>query len=102
MAKPGGWLERLRAGLARTRAGLAERVEGLLGGGRIDDSVYEGLEEDLIQADMGVATTMRIMDGLREQVRRESPPDSPGVQAHFEAESVADLEPVVWPLNLAP
>src|SRR5690606_40962476 len=102
MAKPGGWLERLRAGLARTRAGLAERVEGLLGGGRIDDSVYEGLEEALIQADMGVATTMRIMDGLRERVRRESPRDAAAVKELLREEILAVLELVAKPLTLSP
>ncbi|HLT58765.1 MAG TPA: signal recognition particle-docking protein FtsY [Limnochordales bacterium] len=102
MAQPGGWLARLRAGLARTRAGLAERVEGLLGGGRIDESVYEGLEEALIQADMGVATTMRIMDGLRERVRRESPRDAAAVKELLREEILAVLEPVAKPLTLAP
>ncbi|HEY8416443.1 MAG TPA: signal recognition particle-docking protein FtsY [Limnochordales bacterium] len=98
----GGWLQRLRDGLARTRAGLVERVEGLLGGGRIDESVYEGLEEALIQADMGVATTMRIMDGLRERVRREAVRDPAAVKGLLQEEILAVLKPVARPLLRAP
>ena len=98
----GGWLQRLREGLARTRAGLVERVEGLLGGGRIDESVYEGLEEALIQADMGVATTMRIMDSLQERVRRESVRDPAAVKGLLQEEILAVLRPVARPLERAP
>ena len=67
MTKEGGWLQRLRAGLSRTRSGLKERMDELLGGrgGRVDESVYEGLEEALILADAGMAAAMRIIDGLR-------------------------------------
>ena len=99
MAFGGGWLQRLREGLARTRAGLAERVDALLGG-RIDDEVFEGLEEALIQADTGVATTMRIMDALRERVRRESPRDAAAVKTMLQEEILAVLKPVARPLTV--
>nr|MBO2478126.1 signal recognition particle-docking protein FtsY [Bacillota bacterium] len=101
MAFGGGWLQRLREGLARTRAGLAERVDTLLGG-RIDEEVFEGLEEALIQADAGVATTLRIMDRLRERVRRESPRDPAAVKTMLQEEILAVLKPVARPLNVKP
>lgn len=100
MVKQGGWLQRLREGLSRTRTGLKERVDELLGGrgGRIDESVYEGLEEALILADTGVAATMRIIDGLRERVKEEKPADEEAVKRLLREEIAALLRPVASPL----
>lgn len=100
MTKQGGWLQRLRAGLSRTRTGLKERVDELLSGrgGRIDESVYEGLEEALIMADTGVAATMRIIEGLRERVKEERPADEEAVKRLLQEEIVALLRPIGRPL----
>jgi fused signal recognition particle receptor len=43
----------------------------VLGAGEIDDETWEDLEALLIQADMGVPTTLELVDGLRERVNRE-------------------------------
>lgn len=98
----GGWLQRLRSGLSRTRSGLRDKVDDLLAGrgGRIDDSVYDGLEEALIQADMGVAATMRIIDGLRERVRTERVRDEAAVRALLQEQITEILLPVARPLNI--
>lgn len=100
VTKKGGWLQRLRDGLSRTRTGLKERVDELLSGrgGRIDESVYEGLEEALIMADTGVAATMRIVEGLRERVKEERPADEEGVKRLLQEEIVALLKPIAAPL----
>lgn len=100
MSKQGGWLQRLRAGLSRTRSGLRERVDELLSGrgGRVDESAYEGLEEALIAADTGVSATMRIIDGLRERVREERPRDEAAVRALLQEQIVDLLRPVAQPL----
>lgn len=100
MAKQGGWLQRLKEGLSRTRTGLKERMDELLSGrgGRIDESVYEGLEEALILADTGVAATMRIIEGLRERVKAEKPADEEAVKQLLKAEIVDLLNPIAKPL----
>jgi fused signal recognition particle receptor len=65
-------LTRLKEGLARTRNGLVEKINRLVNASTaIDDSVLESLEEILIQADVGVATTMAVIESIRERVRRE-------------------------------
>lgn len=65
-----GFIARLREGLARTRQGLAGRVQGLLQGRKaIEEDLYEDLEEVLIQADLGLETTMKLMAWLRERVQ---------------------------------
>jgi fused signal recognition particle receptor len=50
---------------------LGVKLRSLLGGGRLDESFFEELEDLLIEADIGAATTMEITDELREMVRRE-------------------------------
>lgn len=102
MTKSGGWLQRLKSGLGRTRDGLRDRVGGLLAGrgGRIDEDVYDGLEEALIGADMGVAATMRIIDGLREQVRAQRVQDEEGVRKLLQEQIAAILTPVAAPLSV--
>lgn len=63
-------LKGLKASLSKTRQGLVERVEQILSGHKgIDESLYEELEEALIQADVGVDTTLRLLEGLRQKVR---------------------------------
>lgn len=104
MAQAGGWLQRLKSGLARTRDGLKDKVDGLLAGrgGRIDETVYDGLEEALIGADMGVSATMRIIDGLRERVREERARDEQDVRRLLQEEIAAILKPVAAPLTVNP
>ncbi|MCL6519779.1 MAG: signal recognition particle-docking protein FtsY [Armatimonadetes bacterium] len=52
--------------------GLFQKVDQLLSRGRlVDDEFFDELEEALIQADLNVHTTMRIVSGLREDARKE-------------------------------
>lgn len=67
-----GLFSRLRSGLARTRQGLADRVKGLVAGREsFDEGLYEELEAVLLQADIGVETTLELLKRLRERVRQE-------------------------------
>ncbi|MDE2572228.1 MAG: signal recognition particle-docking protein FtsY [bacterium] len=62
---------KLRDSLFKSRAALS-RVEHLARERRpLDDACWEELEETLIAADFGVATTEKILDGLKEVARRE-------------------------------
>ena len=45
------------------------RIVGLLRSPRLDESVWEEIEEILISSDVGVETSLRVIDSLREQVR---------------------------------
>ncbi|MBT3269074.1 signal recognition particle-docking protein FtsY [Candidatus Poribacteria bacterium] len=63
-----GFLRRLMDGLSKTRATLTRQVTALLSIGRaIDEDLLEELEEVLIQADVGIATTMHLVQRLREE-----------------------------------
>jgi fused signal recognition particle receptor len=65
-----GLLERMRAALGRTRSAVRGRIDELFGGAEIDESVLEALEEALLLADVGVITTERLLQPLREAVRQ--------------------------------
>ena len=70
--KEGNWLSRLREGLSKTRNHIVGQISGLLRVGRaIDEELMEEIEEILIQADVGVNTTLELMDNVREVVREK-------------------------------
>ncbi|HEX6310459.1 MAG TPA: signal recognition particle-docking protein FtsY [Acidimicrobiia bacterium] len=56
---------RLRDRLAKTRAVLAAPVQAITGRGRVDEETWDGVEEALLRADVGVATTTELLEGLR-------------------------------------
>lgn len=61
----------LKKGLAATRGGFISRLAKLFGGKKeINPSLLEEIEEVLITADIGVKTTQRILDRLRERMNR--------------------------------
>jgi len=70
-AKEPSLLERLKAGVQKTRAGLMEKLEDAVSGRKeIDVQVLEELEYALITADIGSKTTAEILERIRERVAR--------------------------------
>ena len=66
-----GFFDRLKAGLAKTREKLADKLDELLHGSvKIDDELLDELEETLIMSDVGTKTTEKLMEGLKKGVRR--------------------------------
>ena len=61
----GGWFSRLKNGLARTRVNIV----GLFSGGVVDEDFLEELEFALITADIGVDTSSRILQRLRDTIK---------------------------------
>ncbi|MCS7178575.1 MAG: signal recognition particle-docking protein FtsY [Anaerolineae bacterium] len=59
-------------GLARTRNAVFSRIAALLGASEMTPRVWEELEELLIQADVGVETTLALMERLRRRARDEA------------------------------
>jgi len=59
-----GFFDRLKQGLSRTGSGLSAIFQG----GGINDDFYEELEEALIMADVGMETTEKLLDSLRDAV----------------------------------
>ena len=66
-----GFFDRLKAGLAKTREKLADKIDELLHGSvKIDDELLDELEETLIMSDVGTKTTEKLMEDLRKGVRK--------------------------------
>ena len=65
-----GFLDKLRAGLSKTKNAIFGRIDALLKlFVRVDEDLLEELEELLITADVGVATTEEILERLREEIK---------------------------------
>ncbi len=57
----GGWLSRLKAGLQKTSAKLSEKITGVFSRRKLDAETLAELEEALIAADLGPATSARLV-----------------------------------------
>ncbi|BCS81376.1 signal recognition particle-docking protein FtsY [Anaerocellum diazotrophicum] len=67
-----GFFDRLREGLSKTKKNFTEKVESLLKSFRqIDDDLFEELEEVLVLSDVGVKTSQKIIENLKERVKKE-------------------------------
>ena len=65
-----GFFDKLKAGLAKTRASFDEKVNNVFKNFRkVDEELLEELEEALILSDVGVNTTSRIIEKLRDEIR---------------------------------
>ena len=72
MSEKKGFFGKLISGLTKTRDNLKSGIDSIFGGfSEIDEDFYEELEEVLIMADIGVATTEKIIDDLREKVKEQ-------------------------------
>jgi len=70
------WLKRLRQGLDKTRLNLVNRLKALVGQGPLNQDAVEEIESLLLQADVGVAATDKIIAGLQAKLLQEVlPPD---------------------------
>ena len=65
-----GFFEKLKAGLKKTKDSMMSKIERLLGSfTKIDEELFEELEETLIMCDNGVNTPVKICEMLRERVK---------------------------------
>lgn len=66
-----GFFEKIKNGLAKTRNAMASSLNSVFSGfSEIDDDFYDELEEALILADIGVSTSTKAVDELRQEIRR--------------------------------
>ena len=66
-----GFFQRLKSGLAKTRQAFTDRIRDVLGRRKIDDEVYEDLEDILLGADLGVSTTEALLSALMKEAKRK-------------------------------
>ncbi len=95
-----GLFQRLKRGLSRTKDGFVGQVEKLVTGRRIDEELFEELEDLLIQADVGVPTTLELIERLRDRVRVDRLTEGSELQACLQEEIKKLLEFPDVDLNL--
>lgn len=71
------WLQKLRRGLGKTRLGLVNRLKAVVGQGPLNQDAITEIETLLLQADVGVAATDRVIEALQVKMRSETlPPEA--------------------------
>jgi fused signal recognition particle receptor len=91
-----GWLGKLRAGLRKTGSSITTVFTGT----RIDDALYEQLEEALLMADAGVNATQFLLDDLKRRVK-EAKATEPAAVKGLLIDALAELlAPLEKPLSI--
>ncbi|NIE54327.1 signal recognition particle-docking protein FtsY [Pantoea sp. Ap-870] len=96
-----GFFARLKRSLVKTRENLGSGFISLFRGKKIDDELFEELEEQLLIADVGVETTRRIITSLTQQASRKQLRDAEALYGLLKAEMAGILEKVDAPLDVA-
>jgi fused signal recognition particle receptor len=92
--KPRGFFERLKQGLSKTSESLVGRIDALLLGRKeVDAATLEELEEILISADIGVATTVELVRGLEKRLGRNELKNADALRSSLKLDLLARMEP---------
>ena len=71
-----GLFDRLRTGLKKTRDSLRSRLESVINSfTKIDEELFEEIEEMLILSDIGVQSSMELTEALRDRIKTEGVTD---------------------------
>lgn len=99
-AKPAkeGFFARLKRGLMRTSENIGSGFIGLFKGKKIDDELFEELEEQLLIADVGVETTTKLINSLTDHASRKQLKDAEALYELLREEMQNTLEPASIPL----
>jgi len=95
-----GFFKRLRAKINRGDSWLSYDLANLAPGGKIDADVLDELEAQLVMADVGINTTVRIIDDLQKQLARNELKDLDALRDGLRQSLLAILEPVQVPLQI--
>ncbi|MCD9476704.1 signal recognition particle-docking protein FtsY [Photobacterium phosphoreum] len=96
--KSEGFFSRLMRGLKRTKTNFGAGFFGLFRGKKIDDELFEELEEQLLIADVGMDTTLKIINNLTEKASRSDLHDGEALYGLLKDELGGMLAKVEQPL----
>ena len=98
----GGWFDRLKQGLAKTRQQFGTQLSGVFGPGRkLDEQFYEELETVLLVADVGVPATEHLLQTLRARARRERYTEAAQLKSALRDALLELLRPIALPLDVS-
>ncbi|MGF1743435.1 signal recognition particle-docking protein FtsY [Vibrio minamisatsumaniensis] len=89
---------RLKRSLSRTKANIGAGFFGLFKGKQIDEDLFEELEEQLLIADVGMNTTVKIIENLTEKASRNDLKDGEALYGLLKEEMADILSQVEQPL----
>jgi len=95
-----GFFARLKQGLSKTRANIGGGLFDLFRGKQIDDDLFEELETHLLMADVGVETTMKIIDSLTRSANRKQLKDAEALYELLKIELKKVIEKASVPLDI--
>ena len=96
-----GFFEKLKNGLNKTKTSFDEKINNVFSGFRkVDEELLEELEEVLIMSDVGTDTSLKIIDNLRQRIKKENIKEVQEVKQALKEEIQKILEEVPSSLNL--
>ncbi|MCT8250074.1 signal recognition particle-docking protein FtsY [Proteus faecis] len=98
--KKEGFFSRLKKGLLKTRQNLGSGFLSLFRGKKIDDDLFEELEEQLLIADVGMETTTKIITSLTKHATHKDLKDAEALYGKLREEMGDILSKVDKPLNI--
>lgn len=88
-----GFFDRLKDGLLKTRKTITEKIDQVLVSfGKVDEELFDELEEILITSDIGIETTMKIIKDLKDKVRDRKITDAMQVKGLLKEELTEILD----------
>ena len=98
--KKEGFFSRLKKGLLKTRVNIGSGFASIFSGKKIDDDLFEDLETQLLTADLGVDTTMKLIDSLTDAADRKQLKDGDALYELMKQEMAAMLKTAEQPLEV--
>ena len=96
-----GFFDKLKNGLNKTKTSFDEKINEVFSEFRkVDEELLEELEEVLIMSDVGTETSLKIIDGLRQRIKKENIKEEQEVKQALKEEIQKILEEVPSNLNL--
>ncbi|WP_439234592.1 signal recognition particle-docking protein FtsY [Lonepinella koalarum] len=96
----GGFFSRLIKGLVKTKQNIGSGFRAFFLGKKIDDELFEELEEQLLIADIGVPTTSKIIKNLELHASRQQLKNADLLYQQLKQEMAEILNPVAQPLHI--
>ena len=100
-----GFFEKLKTGLGKTKSSFNEKINNVFSTFRkVDEELLEELEEVLIMSDVGMDTSLKIIDNLRTRIKKEKIEDEEAVKKALQEEmqKILDIEKPELKLNTKP
>ncbi|TSD98698.1 signal recognition particle-docking protein FtsY [Gordonia rubripertincta] len=95
IAPTAGRLGKLRGRLSRSQGAIGKSVLGLLGAGDLDEDSWEEIEDTLLMADLGTATTMTVVENLRTELAANPVKSAAEARALLKRVLIEQLDPTL-------